>query len=309
MKANKKASSLVKTDFFKSLGWRVLIGFVLLYLAVWLTSLFLGVGPNMLLRALSVPEQLRLVISGTISRGGMIVVTVLFSIWMFQRVTRLDADEYFFPICPGWWQDLLAGLGLGLFAILSIFAIEIGLGWLRLEGWALQGKTWGEALGAIWMVLLANGLAAIGEEAIFRGYFLTGLKKAWGSWIGLLVMSVPFGAMHLLVSGASETHWALFTLMLTLPGLILGWAYLRSGTLWLPMGIHFAWNLFQVDVFNLTGEAGQHMIGLTAEKNGPDWFMGTSYRIEVGAAGLIGLLIVTLGVWVWTGLSPGHLTR
>lgn len=136
MKANEKASPLIKTDFFKSLGWRVLVGFVLLYLAVWLASLFLGVGPNMLLRALSVPEQIRLVISGTISRGGMIVVTVLFSIWMFQRVTRLDADEYFYPICSGWWQDLLAGLGLGLFAMLSIFVIEMGLGWLRLEGWA-----------------------------------------------------------------------------------------------------------------------------------------------------------------------------
>lgn len=89
--------------------------------------------------------------------------------------------------------------------------------------------------------------------------------------------------------------------VLALPGLMLGWAYLRAGSLWLPIGVHFAWNLFQGDVLNLTGdEAGTTLFGLITRQQGPTWFVGTSYGIEVGVAGLLGLLLVVLGVWIWT---------
>jgi len=293
--------------FLKSPGWRVVAGFVILFIAVWLATVFLGVVPNFILRTLDASEQVRLWLGGTLSRGGMMLATVWLSAWMLRRVTGLRASEMMYRRHPGWWQDLLFGSFLGFFAMALLFGFEILLGWLSVEGLAWQARGWNEALGTLWLALLANGLASVGEEAMFRGYFLTGLKRAWGPWIGLLVMSIPFGASHLLVNGASETNWALFTLMLALPGMLLGWAYLRSGSLWLPMGIHFTWNLFQDDVFNLTGEHAQNMVGFLAQKSGPDWFMGTSYGIEVGVAGLVALVVVGAGVWLWTKRSTNNL--
>ncbi len=51
------------------------------------------------------------------------------------------------------------------------------------------------------------------------------------------------------------------------------------------MGIHFAWNLFQDDVLNLTGAVpGTTSFGLNASQAGPAWFVGTSCGIEVGLA-------------------------
>lgn len=114
-------------------------------------------------------------------------------------------------------------------------------------------------------------------------------------------MAGLFSISHMTVTGASGTHWALFTLLMTLPGLVLGWVYLRTGTLWLPVGIHFAWNLFQGDVFNLSGAGGgPTLFGLITRQHGPSWIMGTSYGIEVGLAGVLAVLLVAVGAWAWT---------
>ena len=288
------------------LGFRVLGAFVVLYLAVWMTTLALGVGPNMLMRALGFEDNLRILIGSTISRSGVLVATVVLSAWALRKVTGLDAREVMFPLKPDWHRDLLFGLGLAAGAMGVIFAIEIAAGWLTIEGWRWQTQSTAAWAQTVWLALLANLLAAVGEEAMFRGYLLVGLKRAWGTGVALALMAVLFGLPHLLVAGAAETHWLLFTLMLTLPGVMLGWAYLRSGNLWLPIGLHFAWNFFQGDVLNLTGEpSGTTLFGLITQQHGPAWFVGTSYGIEVGVAGLLGLLIVVAGVWLGTK-NPHH---
>lgn len=79
------------------------------------------------------------------------------------------------------------------------------------------------------------------------------------------------------------------------------WAYLRTGSLWLPIGIHFAWNLLQDNLLNLPGErAGDALFGLATRQQGPGWIVGTSYGIEVGFAGVLGVIAALAGIWVWT---------
>jgi len=191
-----------------------------------------------------------------------------------------------------------------------LFVLERAAGWLTVRDWR-----WNEAPGAVWLrsawlALLANLLAAAGEEAMFRGYLLPGLRRAWGKGAALAVMAVLFAVPHLLVSGAAETHWAVFTAALALPGLMLGWTALRSGDLWLPVGIHFAWNLVQGDLLNLTGSpAGGIVFGAVTEQTGPAWFVGTSYGIEVGVSGILALLSVFGGVWLWTAIGQRRKPR
>ena len=278
-------------------------GFVLVYLAVYATTLVLGVGPNMLMRSLGVADDLRVLIGSTISRSGTLVTTVVFSAWALCKITGLDARKVMFPRRSGWLGDLLFGLVLAAAVMGVIFVIERTAGWLTVTGWRWQTQSIAAWLQTLWLALLANLLAAVGEEALYRGYLLVGLKRAWGKGVALAVMSVLFSLPHILVTGAGETHWLLFIAMLILPGLMLGWAYLRTGDLWLPVGIHFAWNLVQGDLLNLTGgTTGSTLFGLVTRQTGPAWFVGTAYGIEVGLAGLLGLFLVVLGVWAW----PNH---
>ena len=79
---------------------------------------------------------------------------------------------------------------------------------------------------------------AVGEEMLFRGYMFQVLVKAIGAFATILPMSVLFGLAHsdnLNFSGLALVNTVLW-------GIVLGYAFLLSGDLWLPIGLHFGWN-------------------------------------------------------------------
>ena len=79
---------------------------------------------------------------------------------------------------------------------------------------------------------------AVGEEMLFRGYGFQVLVKAIGPFATILPTAVLFGLAH--SSNPGFTWIALLNTVLW--GIVLGYAFLRSGDLWLPIGLHFGWN-------------------------------------------------------------------
>jgi membrane protease YdiL (CAAX protease family) len=85
-------------------------------------------------------------------------------------------------------------------------------------------------------ILLLFG--AVGEEMLFRGYGFQVLVKGMGPFATVLPVAVLFGLAH--SQNLNFGPLALFNTILW--GVVLGYAYLRSGDLWLPIGLHFGWN-------------------------------------------------------------------
>jgi len=79
---------------------------------------------------------------------------------------------------------------------------------------------------------------AIGEELLFRGYGFQILVRAIGPFATILPVSVLFGFAH----AENLSFGTLPFLNTVLWGVLLGWAFIRSGDLWLPIGLHFGWN-------------------------------------------------------------------
>lgn len=171
---------------------RVVVGFLMIYLAAWLTALALDGGPSMLMQWLGVAEGPRTLIGTTLSRLGVLAAQVGLSAWALRRFTSLRAQEVMFPVEPGWGCDLLVGVALAAGAMGLLFAVDRSAGWLTVEGWRGQERTLAAWLGTVWLGLLANLLAAVGEEALLRGYLLTGLSQAWGGGVGLALVAVLF---------------------------------------------------------------------------------------------------------------------
>lgn len=89
------------------------------------------------------------------------------------------------------------------------------------------------------------------EELIFRMGIQTGLIKAGLSPQRAIVASaLVFGLIH--VNPAQIPGAALF-------GLILGWLYWRSGSIWMPVSAHVLNNLIGVALVWLTGDAEQSL--------------------------------------------------
>jgi hypothetical protein len=139
-------------------------------------------------------------------------------------------------------------------------------------------------------------VAALAEEAMFRGYGLQTLSRAKLAWLGVLLTSVPFGLVHLgnpnVVPGVTFANTAL-------AGIWLAAAYLRTRSLWLPLGVHWMWNWALGAFFGLP-ISGIRLVShplLEGQDFGPKWLTGGSYGIEGGVACTVALIIFTAFLW------------
>jgi membrane protease YdiL (CAAX protease family) len=106
--------------------------------------------------------------------------------------------------------------------------------------------------------LITIFFAAAGEEMIFRGYAFQYFIEKVGPFASVLPVGVIFGLVHTSNPHAS----ALGVVNTVLWGILLGYAFLRSHDLWLPIGMHFGWNavmpLFGVNLSGLTIEVTRY---------------------------------------------------
>ncbi|MFF4884963.1 CPBP family intramembrane glutamic endopeptidase [Streptomyces nigra] len=139
--------------------------------------------------------------------------------------------------------------------------------------------------------------AATTEEIIFRGLLFRLLERGTGTYIALILSGLVFGAMHLLNDDATVTGALAIAIE---AGAMLAAAYAASRTLWLPIGVHFAWNFMESGVFSTqvsgSGEthglldstlSGDHLI--TGGEFGPE---ASVYSVLFGALLTVGFLVV-----------------
>ncbi len=190
----------------------------------------------------------------------------------------------------GWLRDLLIGSAVGIISLAVAAAIATAAGGLR---FIISGPG---MLSQVGKTLLSSAVlfivAALAEEAMFRGYPLQTLSRARLVWLGVFLTSVPFATVHLwnpnVVPGVTFANTAL-------AGVWLAIAYLRTRSLWFPLGIHWAWNWALGSLLGLPVSGiliGSHPL-LQGKDLGPAWLTGGSYGIEGGVACTVALLLST----------------
>ena len=105
----------------------------------------------------------------------------------------------------------------------------------------------GETSGLILQLIAGAVVAPLGEELLFRGFATTAWVQAVGYRSGLVRAALLFAVAHVLnVTGSSagEAFGLAFVAFASrLPiAFVLGWLFLRRGTIWAPIGLHMAFN-------------------------------------------------------------------
>ncbi len=193
------------------------------------------------------------------------------------------------PRVRGWFKQFILGcLVAGGLTVLAVAPIYF-LGRFRfIQLWSSHLLP---NLGVLGVMLLMSALA---EELVFRGYPFQHLERDIGAAPAVVIFSILYGALHLLNPHASL--WGAANSVLF--GILLSISYLRTRALWLPWGIHFAWNaalgfgwglpVSGFRVFNLW---------LVTDVFGPPWLTGGAYGIEGSACGTLAFLIGILLLW------------
>jgi uncharacterized protein len=223
---------------------------------------------------------------------------------------------------------LVVVLGCGVLGVFRIWRYRRnGIGILRALGLSLDGRSLGEAgtgmviaafaigltftvayatatievLGVgppapLWDDLLSFMMVPFLEELIFRSALLGGLLVLMPNraWAAIVISAGIFGGLHL-----GNSHATLLSAAGSmLGGSAYGIAFAATQKIWLPFGLHFAWNYVQGPVLGFALSGGKPLRGTLVHQQsiGPAWFTGGEYGPEGGVVGLTGRAIVLFGL-------------
>jgi len=239
-----------------------------------------------------------------ISYAGLLLITTLISclaitISVFIARRFLDRRTFTSLGLHGNRQaiyDLLFGVALTGLMIGLIFLLLWAVGWLQVESLAWQVESWRNLTTSILIIVALFALVGWQEELLIRGYWLQNLSDGLSQSLGVLFSSALFALAHALNPNLS---WQAY-LGLFLSGLFLAFGYLRTKQLWLPIGLHIGWNLFEGTVFGFP-VSGQYFYQLVRQTvSGPDIITGGAFGPEAGLILLPVLLLGAAGVFWYT---------
>lgn len=173
--------------------------------------------------------------------------------------------------------DLLRGLGIG--AVVSVI-VAGALG--AVGAFSITGST---SILAAFKPLPEQVMVAIMEELLFRAVLFRLTEERWGTRTALVVNVLLFALAHL----PNEHVTALAVLNTGVAGLGFCAAWMLTRRLWLPVGMHFAWNYLFDGVFGVPVSGHAARGWLQVQMSGPEWLAGGAYGVEAS--------VVTLLVW------------
>jgi hypothetical protein len=161
------------------------------------------------------------------------VVFLLLVTWVCMRLRRQPLSGVGLRLNATWLRQVLGGIAFGSVLMLAVTALIFLIGGVRFELDPARG-----------VAALATGVwffvwVAVLEELLFRGFVFQRLVDGIGAPLALLSMAVLFAIAHWGNPGMQGTTLVWATIDTALGGILLGLAYLRTGSLALPIGIHF----------------------------------------------------------------------
>lgn len=201
----------------------------LLFLIAWallLTPLFVPIVAKLTLWEKTYPLPVRLY------RESVALVTLLVAAWLMVRFVDRRAFSTLGFNLGSLGRDLILGLALGSLWLGVVLAGLWALSWLTVHRAGTLTFS-SMALGALAMLI-----NVVTQEVLARSYVLQVIQSQSNPVVAVLASAFIFMLYH---AGFIKGAW-LPALNVFLSGVVFGVAYMLTGNLWLPIGLHFAWN-------------------------------------------------------------------
>jgi uncharacterized protein len=174
-------------------------------------------------------------------------------------------------------RDVIAGLILGTVLFSSVVLVLATAGSYRV------GAMHASADLALAALILVPSAAV--EEVLFRGVLFRLVEEWAGTWIGLAVSAIAFGLIHRANPGAT---WLSSLAIAVEAGVLLAAAFVVTGNLWFPIGVHFAWNFCEGPIWGTQISGHEFLTSVvTPHVTGPQWLTGGSFGPEAGVPAII----------------------
>ena len=224
------------------------------------------------------------VVQSRLSVEGAFVASALVTSWGAARFERRSlASIGFAERAP--LRHLALGLALGTLIVGGCAGIFACFGWYEARlGLSVPLVSW------LAESIALSAFVALFEETLFRGYAFQTAARSFGSASAVVGTGVLFGALHLVNPTPGLPDWLKLVgcACVAFYGMLAAIARLRTDGLWLPIGIHFAWNLLEGFVLGFPNSGVPSTDGLFhANVTGPVILTGGDYGPEAGLVMLV----------------------
>lgn len=253
--------------------WTGILAFLLGRLVFWISPAVMR-APNVTL-------------TGAWRNAVMTVLVFAAGLWLFERKRPRDAGLGL----AGSVSQTSRGFLLGALLLTAVTGVLALTGSYQLLGWAPvpAGTTRAALLGRAVLVFLAVGIF---EEVATRGIIFRHLEQAIGTWLAIIVSALFFGFGHRNNPGAT---WVSSVAIAIEAGALLAAVYVATRSLWLPIGLHWAWNLFEGPVWGSPVSGIGLPVLANARFPGPRLLTGGDFGPEAGLPAIV--LGTAMGVW------------
>ncbi|UCC74537.1 MAG: CPBP family intramembrane metalloprotease [Gemmatimonadota bacterium] len=264
--------------------------------ALWRLLLFLACAALVLavigtITSPIVPEEYGGLWAIVVPHGLYGLALLVASLVMMRGLERKRFAALGFPLGRDTLADLLKGAAIGGGFVAGLVVVQTLLGWLSpvpdagtVPGWLLE----------VVSLALALTVVAAAEELAVRGYAFQVLVEGAGVVLAIALTSGLFALIHLNNPGV---NWVAL-LNVVLAGVLFAAAYLRTRSLWVPIGMHWGWNFVMAAFFDLpVSGIAFDVPGYDTVRLGPDLLTGGAFGPE--ASLLTTLFLLPLIVWVF----------
>ncbi|MDC0803598.1 type II CAAX endopeptidase family protein [Clostridium paraputrificum] len=254
-------------------GWKILILFLVEYILLFIMANIIG---SLVVISRSIRENIYIILM--FSQEIVLILTPILS-WkvLFKKdlsligLKALNKKEV---------KNLILGLVMGIAAItLAFILIIISKSGVLVN--SLLEPRFSLSLVVYFILFIFVGFA---EELLSRGYIIGAMEVSSNNKLfAVMVSAVIFSLMHYGNNGFSLIPF----LNIFLVGILFGFMYVKTKSIWLSTGFHITWNFFQGCIY------GMPVSGITTPKLYEMTFVGNSI-LNGGTFGPEGGLIVTM---------------
>ncbi len=226
----------------------------------------------------------------TMSHQALIVIAAT---WISQLLRKRSLTEIVGKINFMWARDLFLGIIIGgLLMFLPAAILYLG-GWVK---WESQPVNMNALLTATTVFISV----AVAEEFLFRGFIFQRLISSMGVWAAQLIIAAYFLLIHINNPGMVGSIKILASVNIFIASLLFGFAFIKTKSLAMPLGIHFMANWVQGTLLGF-GVSGNDELGLLKPQftMAPEWITGGTFGLEASLFGLVILILITGAFYIW----------
>lgn len=224
------------------------------------------------------------------------VIIVVITTLICQFLRKKPITELTGEFNKLWIKNLLKGMLIGgalmlLPAILLNFSGQFN--------WHFYKWDWNSFITTTALTLCV----AIAEEFLFRGFLFQRAKDWLGIWGAQLLIGGYFLLTHMNNPGMEGSIKLMASVNIFIASIMFGYAYLKTKSLAMPIGLHFMANWIQGTVLGF-GVSGHNEYSLLKPvfKTAPEWLTGDNFGLEASLPGLVCVIITTVLLYRWNPL-------